>query len=93
MKNIIKRIIIVALFTLLLTKPSIILAKTVNNLEELKEALSDTSVSEITLGQDIEITGNEGLVLSEKREVVLDLNGKTLLMESTKKATSYLIKK
>lgn len=91
MKCSIKRIIMIVLLAFIAIKPSIIMAKTVDNLEELKGALSDTSVSEITLSQNIEITGDEGLVLNSGREVVLDLNGKTISMESVKGSTSYLL--
>jgi len=92
-----KIVLIFIFFVLLILHANFVYAaeQEVKNYDELKNAIADNTVTEIILSEDINVTEdngeNAGFIVKRERNIVLDLNGKTLSMESSKTNTSYLI--
>lgn len=89
----VKYILILTIFAILLLCPNFVQAAeiTVDSYDALKEAIADETISKIVLSSDIAVTDDPGITIGNERNIVIDLNGKTLSMNSEKASTSYLI--
>ncbi|MBO4815994.1 MAG: hypothetical protein J5507_03605 [Clostridia bacterium] len=89
------KILILTIF-LIIALPVITVKAADYNVEDyatLKGIISNDEANKtIVLTGDIVVTDDPGLTIKAEQEVILDLNGHTISMESTKTATSYLIK-
>ena len=67
------------------------LDSTVSNYSDLKQIIEDEASVTIALTDDIVVTDDPGLTIKSGKNVILDLNGHTISMESSIDKTSYLI--
>ena len=86
-------IFLIFLFLILIIQTTIVQAGevTVSEYNELKDSITNETNATIILSNDIIVSDDPGLTISNEKNITIDLNGHTMSMQSNVATTSYLI--